>query len=1144
MAARVSVVVPIYNVAAYLDACLESLAAQTLRNLEVVMVDDGSTDESPQIAERYAAADERFKLVRQENAGLGAARNMGADHATGEFIAFVDSDDTVTPNAYELLLSTLDETGSDFASGNALRRMAFGTTPVAFLSQAFERTRLRTHITRFPPLRVDRTAWNKLFRRSFWDEHGFRFPEGVLYEDIPVTLPAHYVARSVDIREEPVYLWRQREGSDRSITQKRTEPKALRDRVAAVDHVSRFLAARGMIVSKALYDRSVLRHDLRYFLAVLPSVGDGYRELFLELVNDFLDRAHYSTTGQLFAIDRLLWELVRRRALPELLEALRFEADDLQGTPPVREGRRWYGDYPFRGDERLALPDDVYRLRDELGPIARVERMGWDGDTLRLAGYAYVDLIGAPSPGSQRLTLMAVRGGFPPKRVRLDVEEVHRPDLTATTKQQLVSLDYAGFEATLDGSELRQGGAWRPGSWELRVSIEAQGVRRRTTRLDQAPLCPVPAAELAPAEGIRVHAAVGRGGELRVRVVQQRELVPTVRIEDAVVELEGELRGSARGPLSLEVGVPGEVLLTYPAHVDRSRPRPAFLARVPVADLAGGSTLELVNGARRIPLRLPEVSLDVAEPKGPAVVTGAEISADRGLGLSGRLGGQLELGELIVAGLGIPRSFAVPLEVEEDRRFSVAVKPGGVKPGGMEGEELAEGMYELLLAPPGASRTSAPRVDPELLEQLPLSGTDGRKHVHIGIAHQGPLVLAVERDLEDGERGGFAQRRLRTSHYPAARNGELRRAVLYESFEGRECSDSPRAIFEELVRREAPLKHLWVVDDGAFAAPEGSTAVRKGSREYYEAYARARYLIANDHWPRWFRRRRDQVAVQTWHGAPLKFQGRELVERPPAFREHRRALEMAEGWDRVVSPGPFASSILERCYEIDGDLLETGLPRTDLLLGPAAADRRAEIRNRLGVGEELVVLYAPTYRDSLDSRVGHRTRTLRDEPTYRLSYLDGYRLWEPLDLEALAAGLGVGHALLFYKHPRVVDATPPALTAAARDVSSYPDGLELLLAADVLVTDYSSWMFDFAATGRPIVLFAPDLEPYRDEVRGLHVDLEADGPGPVTRTTDEVVAALATPDAWRERREAFLKRYCPLSDGRAAGRLVERVFEW
>jgi CDP-glycerol glycerophosphotransferase len=254
MAPRVSVVVPIYNVAAYLEACLDSLAQQTMADLEIIMVDDGSTDESPVIAERFVARDERFRLLRQANAGQGAARNTGIGHSGGEFLAFVDSDDVLPANAYEALLGALHRTSSDFATGNIRRLTSLGTTRATFLANAFARERLETHITRLPSLTADRLACNKLFRRSFWDRYGFRFPEGVRNEDIPVIMPAHYLAGSVDVVSDTVYLWRRREAGDLSGSQRRVGVKALRDRVAAVDHVSRFLADRGMTEAKAVYD--------------------------------------------------------------------------------------------------------------------------------------------------------------------------------------------------------------------------------------------------------------------------------------------------------------------------------------------------------------------------------------------------------------------------------------------------------------------------------------------------------------------------------------------------------------------------------------------------------------------------------------------------------------------------------------------------------------------------------------------------------------------------------------------------------------------------------------------------------------------------------------------------------------------------
>src|SRR3954467_8032343 len=143
---RISVVVPIYNVEPYLDECLDSIARQTYRDLEVVMVDDGSKDSGPAIAERWASKDERFRLVTQPNGGLGNARNTGIKHAGGELLAFVDSDDYLAPNAYELLADALDQSGPDLAPGNVLPPQSRGARQAAFLAEAFAKTRLKTHV--------------------------------------------------------------------------------------------------------------------------------------------------------------------------------------------------------------------------------------------------------------------------------------------------------------------------------------------------------------------------------------------------------------------------------------------------------------------------------------------------------------------------------------------------------------------------------------------------------------------------------------------------------------------------------------------------------------------------------------------------------------------------------------------------------------------------------------------------------------------------------------------------------------------------------------------------------------------------------------------------------------------------------------
>jgi CDP-glycerol glycerophosphotransferase (TagB/SpsB family)/glycosyltransferase involved in cell wall biosynthesis len=1064
MAPRVSVVVPVYNVAAYLEACLESLAQQTMTDLEIIMVDDGSTDESPVIAERFVARDERFRLVRQTNAGLGAARNRGIDQSTGEFLAFVDSDDVLPRRAYEALLGALDRTSSDFATGNIRRLTSLGTTRATFLANAFARERLETHITRLPSLTADRLACNKLFRRSFWDQHGFRFPEGVRNEDIPVIMSAHYLAGSVDVVAETVYLWRRREGGDLSGSQRRVGAKALRDRVAAVDHVSRFLADRGMTEAKAVYDKSVLGNDLRYFLDVLDNAAEDERHLFLDLANDFLDRADEQVLEQPLAIDRLKWQLVRRRALPELLEVLGFAGEELAERPPVREGRHWYGDYPYRSDERLGIPRRVYRLEDELAPVFRLNDVRWEGDTLRIEGYAYIDMIGAPEPDSQELELFARGTRRWARRLKLRTERRYRPDVTADTPQQLVGLDWSGFVATLDGARLRRRRRLE-GSWKIGVAIRAGGLLRKTGRPKPAPLHAVPTAERF-VDGARMRAGPTANGLFEVRV--QREDAPA----------------SARTLSGRKIAV------------DRS----------------------------------PDG--DFTEPSFQPVVSGIQWSPAGELRLTGSLRGPAGEYEVVIRSRRGGASYSVPLLYDaEAERFTAELSPGSVS--SLAGfRPLAEGQWELLISPQGRARTEAVNaiLDRELHDALPVSAKIGHKLFRVGVLGDGLPVLQVERDLDEDERGGFRQRQLRTAFYATQRQRELRDVVLYDCFGGREYSDNPRGIHEELVRRDAPFEHLWVVRDGVCVPPGTAVAVRELSKEYYEAYATARYVVSNDHWPRSVARRPEQTWLQTWHGAPLKRIGHDLAGNPKAVREYRGVLRQpSENWQYVVSPGAFATPILHRALSPNAQVIETGLPRTDVLFRPDR-DRLAEnVKLRLGLpADKRVLLYAPTYRDHLGAR-------------------DGYRFGPLLDMAVLRSALGEDDVLLFRKHRSMVGALPVE-AGGFFDVSAFPDATELLLAVDVLLTDYSSAIFDFASTNRPMVFFAPDLETYRDTIRGFSIDFEADAPGPLLRTTDDVLDALRDLDAvgasFRERYERFVATYCALADGRAASRVVERVFRW
>ncbi|WP_242413163.1 CDP-glycerol glycerophosphotransferase family protein, partial [Streptomyces sp. Root1319] len=299
-----------------------------------------------------------------------------------------------------------------------------------------------------------------------------------------------------------------------------------------------------------------------------------------------------------------------------------------------------------------------------------------------------------------------------------------------------------------------------------------------------------------------------------------------------------------------------------------------------------------------------------------------------------------------------------------------------------------------------------------------------------------------------------------------------------------------------------------------------------------------RRIVTAGQLPVWFERRPDQTVVQTWHGAPLGRFGLDLTGTLYADHQYLASLpHRSAQWSVLVSPSAFATPHLRRALAYGGEVLEAGSPAADLLCAPGRDKSAERVRGRLGIPDgHRVVLYAPTYRDQLahapGSVPGGSPRLYR---------------WEPaLDLPALVRSLDDHTTVLVRRHPRVTGSVPEGPTL--RDVSAHPVTAELLLIADVLVTDYTGLVFDFAHTGRPVLFHTPDLEHYRDTVRGFCLDFETRAPGPLLISTDEVAEALRcareAPHGkalHAEAYAAFRQDLCGPGDGGAAGRVVDRL---
>lgn len=253
-----SVIVPVYNVAPYLGECVDSILAQTHRDLDVILVDDGSRDESGALCDRYAAADARVRVVHQPNAGLSAARNAGLGLARGSHIAFVDGDDAVSPAFIEGLLGMDADVAQCAFCASATSLQSMPTITEALTPHdALER------------LQVDNAGtytvvWNKLYRRCLFE--GLRFPEGKQHEDEFITYRLLWAARSICVTSSPLYFYRQRPGSimGMGITYKSL------DAVEALEERALFYRERGEAMLAALTDATTC-HRLREMMASIKS---------------------------------------------------------------------------------------------------------------------------------------------------------------------------------------------------------------------------------------------------------------------------------------------------------------------------------------------------------------------------------------------------------------------------------------------------------------------------------------------------------------------------------------------------------------------------------------------------------------------------------------------------------------------------------------------------------------------------------------------------------------------------------------------------------------------------------------------------------------------------------------------------------
>lgn len=222
--AKVSIIIPVYNVEQYLERCLNSIVNQTLKDIEIICVNDGSKDSSLLILEDFASRDNRIKIVNKENEGQSVARNIGVEMATGEYLGFVDSDDWVDSDYYEKLYNSAKKYNCDIACAGYKRARGKRCS----IRKAYEAELICTTTNdkvRMDNLPGDNYIWNKIYRKEAWEKAGFNFEKGRYFEDVALLIKIlHQLGKMILV---PDTYYNYRVNPDSTVAQK--TPKRARD---------------------------------------------------------------------------------------------------------------------------------------------------------------------------------------------------------------------------------------------------------------------------------------------------------------------------------------------------------------------------------------------------------------------------------------------------------------------------------------------------------------------------------------------------------------------------------------------------------------------------------------------------------------------------------------------------------------------------------------------------------------------------------------------------------------------------------------------------------------------------------------------------------------------------------------------------
>lgn len=1141
--ADISVIVPIYNVEEYLEECLDSILNQTKKDFEVIMVDDGSTDSSGEIAKSYAEKYPNFHYFYKENNGLGCARNYGVEHSDSKYIIFMDSDDKISEDLYEKMFIAAEKNQSDLTICNVARCNSKRAWSSSLHKRAFSNIEPNTHITKNPNLMYDTTSWNKLILRSFYEENNFAFPENILYEDIPVTIPMHFMANNVSVVESAYYYWRVRDGVTKSITQNTDDFTNLYDRISVMKMVNKFIADNN--IDKELvneWQKKELQIDLMIFINNCKSLPEDAFVKTLEIINEYIDEnIDKDVFKSLTLINQQKYEYARQYNVDKLIELIKYQNKDYYNAKIEEKNGRFIA----------TLPDEFFTIEnrdatEELAvyePKKNISDITLGKDKLEISAYIYKSRINIADFSEQKISVY-LENELTNHLTPLNITPIRNKETTemkgslfdtSTNTASSYNYDGTGFKIEIDLNELEINEN-NKGCNRVLVCYENR-VCSGKLRLGCWHKVSPNSAVVFGNKHIRV--MYDDVNELRIYINNETNFASTVNIADNKISVTLENEAKEIYAISEEnekiefSSKDNKVFFADCDNIKRNVNYSLFIKdtddkesvllyrskRVIIKNNSYPSAIFMTNKNHQIRFTVNNsvtsvrnmyklqnfILMDTSAPCNRNELSNAKKAV---LYVNDNVAGErviLAKSKCFIKNNRLHCAFIINFN---NKRIT---------------KNLYAGIRDIYISYENKNK--------EIDNHIIYSSKFYKRIVKFETleinCYRGvncSIRMKISQLWKENENTADKRKALTAQNYPKYRTKKLDdKCIVFESMWGSKYSCNPQHLYEYIDKNYPEYKCVWSLRDARMPIKGNGIRVRRGSQEYFKYLATAKFFVNNVNFEDAYIKRDGQIEIQTMHGTPLKTLGLDVPGDFPNESSRKLYIEKNDRWNYLLVQGKFMKDKAYDCFAYDKTILECGYPRTDVLYN-ADKEKILDIKKSLGLPlDKKIILYTPTWR--------------------KKGFFD-----MQLDLDKMRERLSDEYIILVRLHH--LCATTDSFTADKKfifDLHSYRTVEDLYLISDILITDYSSVMFDYALLDKPMLFFTYDLEDYRDNLRGMYVDIEEEAPGPLVFNTDEVISSIMNIDdemkKYSRKISAFKEKYLGYENGHSCQTIIDTVIK-